>query len=82
MVIGDDTITTPTCDPSDEWKRVTFDFSGSVPGIFDKYQNGAPTGPALARKVRLCVLILMDMVTDLRSISADSVFPDKPYGFL
>ena len=23
---------------------MTFDFSGSVPGIFDKYQNGAPTG--------------------------------------
>lgn len=44
VVVGDDTITTPTCDPSDEWKRVTFDFSGSVPGIFDKYQNGAPTG--------------------------------------
>lgn len=43
---------------------------------------GLLLAPALARKVRLCVLILMGMVTDLQSISADSVFPDKPYGFL
>uniref|UniRef100_UPI003AF87D2F hypothetical protein n=1 Tax=Alistipes ihumii TaxID=1470347 RepID=UPI003AF87D2F len=50
VVIGGDTITTPTCDPSDEWKRVTFDFSASVPGIFDKYQNGAPTGPGAGKE--------------------------------
>lgn len=48
VIVGDDTITTPLCEASDEWKKVTFDFSSSVPGIFEKYPNG-PNGPGCGK---------------------------------
>ena len=48
VIVGDDTITTPLCEASDEWKKVTFDFSSSVPGIFEKYPDG-PNGPGCGK---------------------------------